>query len=187
MTVSVWTGAGCLPMAPPPKRLWVEKKTGRNPTDRGKLGVKRSLLSEARGVPVALVIAGANRHDLPLLEYTLESIPPRLEVRRQRLLRRARAKALTRSQNLCLDKGFDSAKAHRIADEFGLCPHIRSRGEEAAQKQEGKKARRWVVECGHSWINRYRALLIRWNKKTANYLAFLHLACANLTLNRLTR
>ena len=111
------------------------KKTGRNPTDRGKLGVKRSLLSEARGVPVALVIAGANRHDLPLLEHTLESIPPRLEVRRQRLLRRARAKGLTQSQNLCLDKGFDSAKAQRIAQEFGLCPHIRSRGEETLQKQ----------------------------------------------------
>lgn len=187
MTVLAWTGAGCLPMAPPPKRHWVGKKTGRNPTDRGKLGVKRSLLSEARGVPVALVIAGANRHDLPLLEHTLESIPPRLEVRRQRLLRRARAKGLTQSQNLCLDKGFDSAKAQRIAQEFGLCPHIRSRGEETLQKQEDKKARRWVVECGHSWINRYRALLIRWNKKTANYLAFLHLACANLTLKRLTR
>jgi transposase len=148
--------------------------------------VKRSLLSEARGVPVSIVIAGANRHDLPLLEYTLESIPPRLEVRRQRLLRRAQAKGLTQSQNLCLDKGFESAKAVRIAHEFGLCPHIRSRGEEAVEKQEGKRARRWVVECGHSWLNRYRALLIRWNKNTANYIAFVHLACANLTLKRLT-
>lgn len=143
------------------------------------------MASDARGIPVALVLAGANRHDLPLLETTLENIPPRLEVRRQRWLRRARRSGCQTSQNLCLDKGFDSAKARRIAQEFGFCPHIRSRGEEKAEKQEGKKARRWVVECGHSWLNRSRALLIRWNKKPANYLAFVHFACANLTLNRL--
>ena len=143
------------------------------------------MASDARGIPVAVVLAGANRHDLPLLERTLENIPPRLEVSRQRWLRRAKRNDCHKSQNLCLDKGYDSAKAHRIAGEFGFCPHIRSRGEEKAEKKEGKKARRWVVECGHSWLNRSRALLIRWNKKPANYLALVHLACAILTLKRL--
>ena len=83
-----------------------EKKSGPNPTDRSKLGVKRSMASDARGVPVSIVLAGANRHDLPLLETTLENIPARLEVSRQRWLRRARRQGCHASQNLCLDAGF---------------------------------------------------------------------------------
>ncbi len=173
-------------MARSPRRLWV-KKTGRNPTDRGKLGTKRSSLCDARGVPPGFVVAGANRHDLPLLERTLESIPATLEVRRRRLLRSAHQKGLRQTQNLCLDAGYDSAKARLLAHEFGLCPHIRSRGEEKQQKQDGKKARRWVIEAQHSWLNRSRSVLIRWSKHPANHLAFLHLAAANFTLKRLLR
>jgi len=138
-------------------------------------------------VPLAFVLAGANRHDLPLLERTLESIPAPLEVRRQRLLRRAHKKGLSHTQNLCLDAGYHSAKANALAREFGLCSHIRSRGEEKQQKQKGKRARRWVIEAQHSWLNRYRSLLIRWSKKAAHHLAFLHLAAANLILKRLLR
>ncbi len=138
-------------------------------------------------MPLGFVVAGANRHDLPLLESTLEAIPARLEVRRQRLLRRAKAKGLHQSQNLCLDAGYDSAKARTLCEEFGLCPHIRSRGEERAQKQEGKQPRRWVIEAQHSWLNRSRSLLIRWSKKAVHHLALLHLAAANLILKRLSR
>jgi transposase len=67
--------------------------------------------------------------------------------------------------------------------EFGYTAHIRKRGEEAqALKQEaGSKARRWVVERTHSWMNRFRRILIRWEKKPANYLGLLHLVCAFLT------
>ena len=65
-----------------------------------------------------------------------------------------------------------------LAAEFGFPAHIRSRGEEAkALKQEaGFRARRWVVERTHSWLNRYRAILIRWSKKDENHLALLQLA-----------
>ena len=70
-----------------------------------------------------------------------------------------------------------------------LTPHIRRRGEEATQrnKHPGAKARRWVVERTHSWLNRSRRLLVRWEKKVRNYMAFLHLACAQLTFNKLER
>ena len=51
------------------------ERTGKNPTDRGKLGAKRSVLTEANGVPVGLAVEGANRHDKKLVEATLESIP----------------------------------------------------------------------------------------------------------------
>ena len=57
-------------------------------------------------------------------------------------------------------------------------PHIRARGEEIQEKLRtpGWRARRWVVEACHSWLNRNRALLIRWSKKPENHLALLQLA-----------
>jgi len=80
----------------------------------------------------------------------------------------------------CLDKGYDYDEVRDIFDEFGYTAHIRARGEEAQdlKKKTGRKARRWVVERTHSWMNRFRGLLIRWSKKPENYLALLHLSCA---------
>ncbi len=145
------------------------KKTGPNPTDRAKGGVKRSLLTEGHGVPVGLVVAGANRPDLKLVEETVDS----LIVKRPRPTK-------TRPQGMCMDKGYDYAAVREIVQEFGFTAHIRARGEEAQaiNRQAGFKARRWVVERTHSWMNRFRRVLIRWDKKVENYLAFLHFACA---------
>lgn len=80
---------------------------------------------------------------------------------------------------MCLDKGYDYAEAHAMLMEFGFTAHIRSRREEAqGLKEEARyKARRWVVERIHSWLNRFSRLLSRWDKKAANYLGFLHFAC----------
>ena len=145
------------------------KKTGPNPTDRAKGGVKRSLLTEGHGVPVGLVVAGANRPDMKLVEETVDS----LIVKRPRPTK-------TRPQGMCMDKGYDYAAVREIVQEFGFTAHIRARGEEAQalNRQAGFKARRWVVERTHSWMNRFRRVLIRWDKKVENYLAFLHFACA---------
>jgi putative transposase len=86
-------------------------------------------------------------------------------------------------QALCLDKGYDYPEVYALAGEYGLTPHIRSRGEEkqALAREIGFHARRWVVERTHSWLNRFRALLIRWSKTPENHLALLHLACALIT------
>lgn len=67
---------------------------------------------------------------------------------------------------------------HELATEHGFTPHIRARGEEIADKLRtpGWRARRWVVEACHSWLNRNRAILIRWFKKDDNHLALLQLA-----------
>jgi putative transposase len=110
---------------------------------------------------------GANRHDQPLLEPTLESIP----------IKRPKATA-ARPQGLCLDRGYDSPPVHDLAVKHGYTPHIRTRGEEITEKLRtpGWRARRWVVEATHSWLNRNRAILIRWSKKDENHLALLHLA-----------
>jgi putative transposase len=133
----------------------------------GQKGAKRSVLSEGAGVPIGLAHDGANRHDQPLLEPTLESIP----------IERPKPTA-KRPQGLCLDRGYDSPPIHNLTARYGYTPHIRSRGEEIKLKTRtpGWRARRWVVEATHSWLNRNRAILIRWSKKDENHLALLQLA-----------
>ena len=81
---------------------------------------------------------------------------------------------------MCWNKGYDSQEAHDILAEFGFTAHIRARGEEAHafKREAGCRARRLVVERTHSWMNRFRRILIRWEKKPENYSAFLHFACA---------
>jgi transposase len=127
---------------------------------------------------VGLEIEGANRHDMKLVEDTLCSVPQSLEDKRLEHLRTGK------EQGLCLDAGYDYAEVEEIAWELGYTTHIRSRGEEKQAKEAGKKARRWVVERTHSWLNRYRRLLVRWEKQGRNYLALLHFACALITWNR---
>jgi putative transposase len=129
-------------------------------------------LTEASGLPVSLVIDGANRHDMKLTRATLEAIViPRPEPTPEQ------------PQNLCLDKGYDYDEVRELAEEFGYTAHIRVRGEEAQdlKREAGFKARRWVVERTHSWMNRFRRILIRWEKKAESYLAMLHLACGIIT------
>ncbi len=68
---------------------------------------------------------------------------------------------------------------YELVGELGFTAHIRSRGEEAKaiEREAGFRARRWVVERTHSWLNRFRGLLIRWSKKPQNHRALLQLAC----------
>jgi putative transposase len=106
---------------------------------------------------------------MKLLEATLESVPI------------ARPLATNDApQGLCLDRGYDYDQVRELAAAHGLVAHIRSRGEELAAKVHDPtwRARRWVVEACHSWMNRNRALLIRWSKKPENHLALMQLAAA---------
>ena len=123
---------------------------------------------EASGVPVGLCVAGVNRNDFKLLAETLLSSP----VERP-------TPSPAQPQHLCLDKGYDFEEVRGLAAAFGLVAHIRARGEEApaTEAKPGQKARRWVVERTHSWLNRFRGLLIRWAKKADNYLGMLHFVC----------
>ena len=120
-------------------------------------------------MPIGLAIDGANRHDMKLVRETIESIvverPPASE---------------EQPQGMCLDKGYDYREVRETLVEFGFTAHIRGRGEEAKELagEAGKRARRWVVERSHSWMNRFRRILVRWEKKPEHYLAFLHFACA---------
>ena len=117
---------------------------------------------------MSAVGAGANVNDFKLLRATIE----------QTVVERPSSK-----QHLCLDKGYDYTEVRELVDEFGFTGHIRARGEEAKliKKAAGFKARRWVVERTHSWMNRFRRILVRWEKKAQNYVAMLHFACAIIT------
>ena len=86
-------------------------------------------------------------------------------------------------QGLCLDRGYDYDEVRALAHEFGFTCHIRSRAEEAKalEREAGLRARRWVVERTHSWLHRFRRILVRWEKRSDTYLAMLHLACALIT------
>jgi putative transposase len=120
-------------------------------------------------VPIGLAVEGANRHDMKMVRATVEAIPiDRPEPTAKHL------------QHLCLDKGYDYDEVRELLQEFGFTAHIRPVGEDAQKikRSARKKARRWVVERSHSWMNRFRGILIRWSKKTQNYLALLHLVCA---------
>lgn len=120
-------------------------------------------------MPVGLAVAGANRHDMKLVRDTLDSLVGERPV-----------PTATQPQGLCLDKGYDYQEVRDILAEFGFTAHIKGRGEEAQaiKREAGFRARRWVVERAHSWMNRFRRILIRWEKKPENYIAFLHFACA---------
>ena len=141
------------------------KKTGKNPTDRGKVGVKRSVLCEGTGIPIGLAVDGANRHDMKLTKETLNNI----------VLQRPEPGPYHR-QHLCLDKGYDFNEVRQLVEEFRYTAHIKARGDEAKELRidTSKKARRWVVERTHSWLNRFRRILVRWEKKAENYIGLLH-------------
>lgn len=155
---------GCITKAP----LGGEK-TGPNPTDRAKSGTKRSLLTDGVGIPLALTVEGANCHDKKMLADTVLQI----------IIKRPNP-SQEKPQHICLDKGYDYQDIRDFIKEMKYIDHIKARGEEAEVKKKCPhyRARRWVVERTHSWLNRFRRILLRWEKLVDRYIAFLHLACA---------
>jgi putative transposase len=140
--------------------------------------VKRSLLVERTGGPLAVVVAGANVHDTTLLAQTIDAI----------VVERP-TPTPEQPQHLCLDKGYDNPTGHAAVAEHGYVPHIRRIGEEKLDEQGEKRypARRWVVERTLAWLSKCRAILVRYDKKACNYLALLKLACALLWYRRVHR
>jgi putative transposase len=126
-------------------------------------------------MPIAVAVAGANRHDMKMLAETLEAVV----VERPEPTEAA-------PQHLCADKGYDYAACHEEAERHGYIAHIRSRGEEhqARLERPGSRARRWVVEVCHSWLNRFRKILVRFEKKLQTHVALLQFACAYIVLKR---
>ena len=148
---------------------------GPNPTDRAKKGVKRSLLVEADGGPLSVVVSAANVPDSKLLEATLDAIV----VERPSPTDEA-------PQHLCLDKGYDNEPSRDALRERGYIAYIREICEEKNDEgiQRRCPARRWVVERTLGWLSKCQAILVRYEKKAANYLGLVKVACVLLWYRR---
>ena len=144
----------------------------------GKKGVKRSIVVEGGGGPLGLVVAPANVHDTKLLSQTLNAVVAE------------RPKPTPKApQNLCLDKGYDNPTGEKAALDPGYRPHIRRIGEEKLDPCGRKRhpARRWVVERTLGWLSKCRAILVRYDKHSRNYLGLLQLACGLIWYRRACR
>jgi len=155
---------GCITKAPSGGEM-----AGRSPVDRGKQGMKRSVLTEGAGIPVHLVPAGANRHDAPLLAATLTSLD--------------KAAALTDAEpgTVHLDQGYAGGPTRTLLDELGLDGVIARKGV-AAPRQA---ASRWTVERTHSWKNGYGKLRRCTEKRRLIVEFYLFLAAAVAVLRQL--
>ena len=127
--------------------------------------MKRHILTDGRGVPLSALITGANVHDKWMVAQVLDAVALRT------------SRGPRRPKHLCLDKGYDYADAEAAVRSRGIVPHIRRRGEQPLVGCTKGKPRRWVVERTNSWHNRFRGLLVRWERNASYYLAMLQLAC----------
>lgn len=156
---------GCITKAP-----CGGERAGRSPVDRGKQGLKRSVATEARGVPIGLVSAGANRHDSPLLVPTLETAKKQVGVFPEQV-------------NVNLDRGYDSDKTRAALEELGFTGEIARKGV-PAPIQAGK---RWVVERSHAWMNGFGKVCRCTEKRQCVVDFYLCLSAAIVTLRMLIR
>mgnify|MGYP001767194413 FL=1 len=134
------------------------------------------MLVDGRGVPLSLVVTGANRHDVSQLESVLDSVMVKYDARPQ-----------GESRYLCADAGYTGSPALKIIESHGYIPHVKGRAQEARELRHDprKKARRWVVEVAHSWFNRFRKLLVRYEKLDRSFIALNHLAAAIMTFRKI--
>lgn len=132
---------------------------------------------DGKGGILSVTVAGANVHDAKLLAATIAEMIV------------GRPAPEEGPQHLCLDKGYDNPSGRTAAREAGYVEHIRRIGEEKfdSQRRKTHPARRWVVERAGAWLNRCRAILVRWNKKSSNYLGLIQLAVSLLWYRRALR
>jgi putative transposase len=147
-------------------------ETGKNPTDRGKLGTKRHFVVDGQGIPLGVKLSGANAHDKTRFRATLDSVII------------ARPSPQKFEQHLCGDKGYDYDDIRLSAQRRGYIAHIPYRGVVPSTRKQGQKAHRWVIERTNRWHNLFRRLKIRFEVYARNYLAFVHLANAIICFRR---
>ena len=130
---------------------------------------------DGRGVPLSLVVTGANQHDVTQLEAVLQAI----------MVKRKKPN-VRRNKHLCADAGYRGWRALENIESHGYIPHVVGRRTEADAKRRdpNKKARRWVVEVCHSWFNRFRKLLVRYEKLHRSFIALNHIAAAIIAFRK---
>ena len=146
---------------------------GPNPTDRGKAGTKRHLITDRAGVPLAALLTGANRHESTVFEDLLDAVPP---------IRRPSGQRRTRPAKLHADKAYDSPRCRRALSRRRIEVRIARKGKVSSARL-GRH--RWVVERTLAWLSRYRRLTVRYERRADTHQAFLALGCALICWNYL--
>jgi transposase len=141
------------------------QKTGPNPTDRAKLGSKRHLICDGRGVPLAIQLTGANRNDSEEALELVDSVPP---------LQGERGRPRCRPDCVVGDRGYDAESIRRGLRDGGIVPLLAMRNTEHGS---GLGQWRWVVERTFAWLNQFRRLRIRYEKRADVHEALLALGC----------
>jgi transposase len=145
-------------------------ETGPNPTDRSKAGSKRHLVVDRQGIPLAVWLTAANVHDWQVFEALIESVEP---------IARPRGRPRQRPHKLHADKAYDYPRCRAYLRRRGIIGRIARRGIDSSDKL-GRS--RWTVERTFAWINRFRRLIIRYERLADLHLAFLDLGCALICL-----
>ena len=147
--------------------------TGPNPLDRGMSRSKRHVVTEARGVPLAIALTGAHVHDSKVFEDLIDSIGP---------VRGKRGRPRRRPGKLHTDKGYDYARCQRFLRKRGIQARIARRGVESGERL-GRH--RWVVDRTLAWLSRCGRLCVRYERRADIHEAFLILRCALICLSYL--
>ncbi|WP_454826726.1 IS5 family transposase [Paraburkholderia xenovorans] len=145
------------------------KKTGLNPTDRRKLGSKHHLIVDAQGIPLAVILSGAHRHDIT----QLDAIPH---------IRGKRGRPLHKPQIVQGDRGYSSEPHRQRLRERGITPMLAKIG---APHGSGLGKTRWPVERSIAWLHSFRRLKIRYERYAHVHEAFMSLACSLICWTRL--
>jgi transposase len=151
------------------------EKTGKNPTDRGKQGTKRHIIVDRKGIPLTIQLTAANVNDTTRLEQTVDAINP---------IKGPRGRPRKRPVKLHADKGYESKKNKAALRRRGITPRIARKGVES---KERLGRHRWVVERTQSWLNRFRRLKVRYERRADIYEAFLKIGCALICLKFIER
>jgi transposase len=142
------------------------EKTGPNPTDRGRAGSKRHLITDARGLPLAVRLSAANVHDSLLFEELIDAVPP---------IRHGVGRPQRRPAKLHADKGYDFAHCRRALRRRSIQPRIARRGIDSSERL-GRH--RWVVERILAWFSCFRRLTVRYERRADIFQAFHPLAAS---------
>lgn len=130
---------------------------------------------DREGIPLALVLTAANVNETTMLEQTIDDIKP---------IKRPRGRPRKRPEKLHADKGYSSKKNRAALRKRGITPRIARKGIDSKQSL-GRH--RWVVERTHSWLNRFRRLKVRYERRADIHEAFLKIGCALICLRFLQR
>ena len=147
--------------------------TGPNPTDRGKLGSKRHIVTDRAAIPMVFCVRGANRHDSVVLEEFIDDLPA---------VRGLPGQPRRRPERLHADKGYDFHRCRDHLKSRSIQDRIARRG---IERNDRLGRHRWVVERTHAWLAAFGKLRVRFERSIQTHLALLSLACSVICVRSL--